>query len=770
MHGDLDCCPDLEQALHLECAPNFPDTCSMQPVSNNGGSHDELLKIDCRPMSEFYVHLHALAKAHETEMSMLRQQISAPRDPQEEDSPHSAMGKSATNDAQIDMWTPQPHFRQTSPNEASLAPSTPYWMYPPLSPFSTVTGSQPDGSDHMSMGRVGSLDNMLLETTAAVSFELHQMWRRGSRKLMPSHLRRDRAFNSCLSECSDKALERDYAYNRRFILHPNSHARLAWDIASMTLLTYDILVIPFVSAFDPHPTTIGFILNCGTMLFWTLDIVMSFLTGFQTARNCEMRLHYIAVHYLRTWLLVDIGIVGLDWYLAVMDGSDQTGNTARLGRSLRSLRFMRTLRLLRVLKLKRLIQVIQDLITTEFVSICWGITKVVLCLVVANHIVACTWYAIGSAKFGDNWIEANDIEVRSLAYQYATAVHWSLTQFTPASMEVFPQNTVERVFAVCVLLMALITFSSFVSMLTTSMSQLRQISSNESRQFWLLRRYLRDWRIPRHTSSRIQHYLEYAYQRSQKRVQPRDIFLLSLLSEPLKEELRHEILKQHVAVHPLFKVGMNTTRSFSKSLSESSLASGDVLFSCSEEAKSMVFVSNGTMEYTIGRLERPDGMTSPESKISGNTRKFSQSVHRLQYVSEPVLWCTWLHVGDMIAITESSVVSVDSGAFGQSLSNNQPVWTAVKRYARKYVNELNRVPKEDLTDLLSGYICSATMVDEADFVNPLHTMDDQSEQDSRWTRLITRAVYIFRGIFGTSGSMNPHRDRDQNDEEDHSRL
>ena len=40
-------------------------------------------------------------------------------------------------------------------------------------------------------------------------------------------------------------------------------------------------------------------------------------------------------------------------------------------------------------------------------------------------------------------------ESKNLWYKYSTALHWSLTQFTPASMEVMPQNEYERFFTVC---------------------------------------------------------------------------------------------------------------------------------------------------------------------------------------------------------------------------------------------------------------------------------------------------------------------------------
>merc|ERR1719398_644230 len=101
-------------------------------------------------------------------------------------------------------------------------------------------------------------------------------------------------------------------------------------------------------------------------------------------------------------------------------------------------------------------------------------------------------------------------------------------------MEVFPMNTTERMFSVVVLLFAMLSFSSFLSVLTASITELRNLHSDEARQFWLLRRYLRDWGVSRRLAFRIQRYLEYVYQKQRQRVQPKSVGLLPLLSDQLR--------------------------------------------------------------------------------------------------------------------------------------------------------------------------------------------------------------------------------------------
>merc|ERR1712139_652302 len=104
------------------------------------------------------------------------------------------------------------------------------------------------------------------------------------------------------------------------------------------------------------------------------------------------------------------------------------------------------------------------------------------------------------------------------------------------------------------------------------------MSSAESREFWQLRRYLRDWDVPPKFRQRVVRYLEYAFHRQRRRVQPQDVVLLNLLSEQLRVELRQQTLKGYLIWHALFSRLHQQARIFSRSLGTKSLATGDLVF------------------------------------------------------------------------------------------------------------------------------------------------------------------------------------------------
>merc|ERR1712118_43977 len=95
------------------------------------------------------------------------------------------------------------------------------------------------------------------------------------------------------------------------------------------------------------------------------------------------------------------------------------------------------------------------------------------------------------------WVDKYGFREKSLAAKYVASYHWSLTQFTPASMQVTPTNSQEQSYAVFVLILALVIFGSFLSSITLAMTALRSVNARRADQFWLLRKYLRQHSISR---------------------------------------------------------------------------------------------------------------------------------------------------------------------------------------------------------------------------------------------------------------------------------
>lgn len=245
--------------------------------------------------------------------------------------------------------------------------------------------------------------------------------------------------------------------------------------------------------------------------------------------------------------------------------------------------------------------------------------------------------------------------------QYLSSLHWSLTQFTPASINVHPVNKYERTFAVCVLLFAMIVFSSFVSSITAAMNQLRNLSAKNGSQMWLLRKYLREQGVPPDLYVRLVRYVSVTAERITKKVQKSDVKFLGLLSAPLTMELTTSLCQPHIITHPFFaRLGRRCKGMMHKlccwATKPMAFSRGDVLFHTGEEAVGMYFVTQGYFWYShVGRTDRQ----LPPNKCGADP----VTVKIGTWFSEAVLWVPWHHCGKMRAGRESDVILIEANKF-----------------------------------------------------------------------------------------------------------
>jgi len=514
---------------------------------------------------------------------------------------------------------------------------------------------------------------------------------------------------------------------RHFISPPGSPYRLAWDIVGALLIVYDSLTIP-LQVFELPSSLFMFIMDCLTLVFWTINMFASLTTGHFRNGVVEMRFSHILRAYLRTWFFVDLAVVVPDWYFSLdaiaSMGRAQSGagNTVKM---LRIVRLVRTVRLVRLLKLRWILAAINELLNSESASIVANIFKMISMLLVINHFIACMWFVISDMRdTSDTWIKYHQFDNSSWDYQYLTSLHWSITQFTPASMHVQPQNSVERTFAITVVVFALVGFSYLVGSITNSLSQLRSMSEDHSKQFWTLRRYLKHHQVPMTLNVRIQRYLEHAWQRQKSGVsEPK---LLGLLSEQLLNELQCALSIPHMVVHPLFEYlneisDVTVQRLAVKAISRRNLARLDRLFFPGETATHVYFVVQGQLRYI---REDFQGKTHMEIVDSNE-----------DWISEPVLWTdTWTHLGTLQAITEAELLLVDGGGFGDIISRNPSVFGVVKVYAERFMRAMNATRREDLSDISQGEDISGRL--------RMFIDDQTSSRSLRWSvsskRLVAR--------------------------------
>lgn len=155
---------------------------------------------------------------------------------------------------------------------------------------------------------------------------------------------------------------------------------------------------------------------------------------------------------MRGWFLSDLGLVIVDIFAIVVVPSRPEESACWQHNSmvslLRSARFFRLLSLLRVLRFRRIVEIITrglDSVGSQMGFVIARLAGLLICILLLNHYIACSWYAVGryEQEVGSRtWLVQCDAST-SWGH-YACALHWSLTQFTPATQNLTPVSSEER--------------------------------------------------------------------------------------------------------------------------------------------------------------------------------------------------------------------------------------------------------------------------------------------------------------------------------------
>eukprot|EP00930_Biecheleria_cincta_P104971 TRINITY_DN9746_c0_g1_i1.p1 TRINITY_DN9746_c0_g1~~TRINITY_DN9746_c0_g1_i1.p1 ORF type:complete len:785 (-),score=138.69 TRINITY_DN9746_c0_g1_i1:70-2424(-) len=524
---------------------------------------------------------------------------------------------------------------------------------------------------------------------------------------------------SGVTEAFQLSARREQSRHRsRCMLEPSSLVRLMWDIAGMVLIFYDMVTIPLM-CFSPEDNTFTDFMGWLAMLFWTCDMAFSVNTGLRLADgSVVMDRSHIILHYLKTWFVVDLMVVVPDWTITILElsgGNGEGQGVARMSRMLRALRAIRILRLLRLAKLKKLVIYIYDAIDSEHLFIVVNLVRLIFVILLLNHYVACVWYAMGEitrlngSDTGMNWLEdvgKTPVFQTSLGWRYTTSLHWSITQFTPASMDVFAVNLVERVFSIVILFWSLVALSSIIGSVSASMTQLRSLTGDKTKQFWLLRRYLKENQIEWSLRERILRYAEHKSASMSRKTLASKVALLATLSDPLKREISTAVYAPTLTLHPFFAhleefMPKILQRICQESIRQSSLAENDIVFRANEEASNMFFLKIGIFDYTLA------GHHSPRRPPLGAK----------EWICELVLWSSWRYRGDLVAIEAAELLVVDPAVFATVMRRHPRSWHFGRRYAQKICQSINKLERAGITDLtfddeVSSFVVQSDVYDD----------------------------------------------------------
>lgn len=577
-----------------------------------------------------------------------------------------------------------PEAGQQSEPEHKVLSTNSHASSSPTSPTSSTSPGQ--------LGRLEASPEIAVQVKMGGLLLHDSFWARNAAR--PDH---DHGFCQIDDDDDNDAVESHIAQGQWFTLNPTGNIKLCWDVLGIPILAWDLITIP-MQIFGIDGTDVMVYMGWVTLLFWTVDVPFCFATGyFDPDGELIMDFRKIAKHYMRGLFGLDMLIIGADWISIIMEAvsSGAPGFLSNMS-LLRALRISRFARLMRLRKLKAKWQTIEDNIESEWVLVCLNLFTKVMMIIAMVHYVGCVFFALGTldipgyptwlstpyTQYTRSYTAEDTFQTAPWGYQYATALHFALAQFTPGGIHIQPQNIPERFFTIFCLLFGLVVFSAFIANVTQARMQLNKLMSKFERDLWLLRKFCRQHKISHQLTVRMRRYVDLVLIPKFQSMGVKDVILLPQLSEPLREELQTEIESRKLAVHPFFKMLQKNKTAMCKicntALKNILVARGDVVFSAGLVSEFMYIITSGVLDYI------PHHTNHPQEKLKKD-----------RWLCEAALWSQWVYLGQMQGAGEATAITIHALKFRSTLADNPLYMNFARHYAEGFLNRLNGSWREE---------------------------------------------------------------------------
>eukprot|EP00929_Paragymnodinium_shiwhaense_P068310 TRINITY_DN34328_c0_g1_i1.p1 TRINITY_DN34328_c0_g1~~TRINITY_DN34328_c0_g1_i1.p1 ORF type:complete len:913 (+),score=183.54 TRINITY_DN34328_c0_g1_i1:79-2817(+) len=532
-----------------------------------------------------------------------------------------------------------------------------------------------------------------------------------------------------------------------WILHPAGPYCLVWNILCIHAILYDVIIMP-AEAFQFDRQGLYSYVEWFLTVFWTIDLILSFRTGYFIGAYLEMSQKQIALHYLQSCFVLDLVIVLVEWSSKI----SLTLSSASLLRTTRVMRTFRLMKLFRLGKVKEIWTHLRDQVNSVVFHICVSLIVLSMCVSVGVHLTSCFWYWLGTSE-ADGWVMYEAYEGRKdVVFWYVASARWSIAQLNGRTDEDDRRNMKERAFACFTgVVLAVIIKTTFISVVTKTVLNLSALRSSKIRRQTLVNEYLDNHNISIGLQVSVKRYM-HDYDDSRDACSKEEQ-VMAFLPRSLQGDILYEIRGPPLANHPLFQslgVAKQATMRHicHAAVKQVSPLKGEILFDTGDACSRMLFTVTGKVEYgepaTLGVEASDFSSTSlssgaSESKpvatpasnafrlLRANSHRVTPqgrgiakwhrpvdfaeipvdpdsavSVNNGSWISEAALWVKWTNKKRCAAATLAILYAVDAEALSQVLSRHADAYAVAHLYATLFVNELSCA--EELSDICNFQI------------------------------------------------------------------
>lgn len=502
-------------------------------------------------------------------------------------------------------------------------------------------------------------------------------------------------------------------------LHPDSWKRAVFDMASIMVLAYDSVIIPYQFAWEiPFEGWMAAV-SWFTWTFWCVDFLLGFGTGYRKREKLVMEFRQIACRYLQTYFVPNLVVLAVELAVNVIETASQSTLSDDVRRYIKVSRFIKLNRAVRLTEVLRTGKVAQ---TTDFlvnVMRQWGmakqfnfmtrVCKLVFAILWVNHLGGCLWSAVGTRAL--ETYKANSFQDKS---DYMLGYYWSASAMIAGESVMEPSNTGELVMTVMCVLFGFIFSSVLISSLLTTVMEYQESNKERSDKLKTLRQFLYQHNVDPAISVPIQEQVN-DRMGSMKRLHEKDVGALSLLSPMMRSELWYSIygpsIGEHSYIHACGVMAPGLIKDICyQALEHEAHEPGVRIFEPNTEAVGAHFVYWGSLDFLP--VVQPRGFGHPGgSKVVeigmlesddtfGSTGAMLTPVDAGCWISVHALWVHWLHRGWLEASTSCEILTVKAEPFIELCIGSHPELIKLSQdYSSAVFEALKRESRAELSDI-----------------------------------------------------------------------
>ena len=395
-----------------------------------------------------------------------------------------------------------------------------------------------------------------------------------------------------------------------FVISPYSVFRQVWDIIIASFVLYLTFKLPIQLAFDWESPSVMKVFDVFMDIFFYIDIILNFRTGFVHGHELVMDPREIAVHYLKFWFWID--------FLASFP-SEYVFPTRKDHRKI--FKMYKVLKLARLLRLASLMRYLKQYFRYTVVA------QVLFALILFWHFLACVWFMV-SEEASEWWGTAEVFDAYFLALRDVYgAISWRDT------LEIDRSDRGHVIFDILVQVFGTVIISGivasvvmFTNLHVSAVVRFRQKVDG-------IRDEMRTLHLPLDLQKRINSYYEYMWMRHHDGVSTTTVSLH-------KDESLCMTLRNEVAVHLAEKYFKMSKMKILEGCPEDLLTGmvmrltvhvflcGDVLCVRGEVGREMFLVSRGMLEVLDAKNDTNVIAVLKQGDIVGEMSLLLDDCHR----------------------------------------------------------------------------------------------------------------------------------------------